>query len=73
MTANTKIIIPVPFPAAPLIVKFRILGLYSICKSNKKDKCRIPHLLSLVMVIGQPSPLFWLILAMPFREQKAKI
>jgi hypothetical protein len=30
-------IITVPFPAAPLIVKFRILGLYSICKSCKKD------------------------------------
>jgi hypothetical protein len=38
MTENTKkIIIPVPFPAAPLIVKFRILGLYCICKSCKKD------------------------------------
>jgi hypothetical protein len=37
-TANTKMIISLPFPAAPLMVKFRILGLYSFCKSCKKNK-----------------------------------
>jgi hypothetical protein len=63
MTANTKKIIPVPFPAAPLIVKFRILGLYSICKSCKKDEKKVQNttLLLLSLVLVQLSPLFWLI------------